>query len=112
MTVEKSITVSRLLEFYGRLLSPAQKEATELYYNEDYSLSEISDLLGISRAGVRDRIVKSEKILFSTEEKLGLLAKFARTTAALEDIIAALNKQNDPSLLPVIKQAEKLLSEE
>ena len=46
-----------------------------MYYDEDYSLAEIADEIGISRQGVRNIIKKTEAELFFYEEKLGLAAK-------------------------------------
>ena len=71
--MEKNIEVSLLLDFYGELLKPSGREATYLYYNDDLSLSEIAEEMGITRQGVRDSIVRTERQLFSFEEKLGLL---------------------------------------
>ena len=43
--------IARFLDVYGGLLTEAQKEALSLYFNEDLSLGEISDIKGISRQG-------------------------------------------------------------
>ena len=55
-----------------------------VYYNEDLSLAEIADEIGISRQGVRDLIKKAEEELSNLEDKLGLVRKFeeAKTRAA------------------------------
>ncbi len=68
--------INVLLDFYGDMLSEKQREAMELYYNEDLSLAEVADITGLTRPGVRDRLVKSETILRNLEEKLGLLRRF------------------------------------
>ena len=72
---EKNLNVGYLLDFYGELLSERKKAALDMYYNEDYSLSEIADEVGISRQGVRTVIKKAESELFFYEEKLGLAKK-------------------------------------
>lgn len=72
---EKNLNVSYLLDFYGELLPDRKRSVLELYYNEDYSLAEIADEIGISRQGVRNMIKKTEADLFFYEEKLGLAAK-------------------------------------
>ncbi len=72
---EKNMRFPILLDTYGSLLSDRKKEILDYYYNEDYSLSEISELTGISRQGVRDSVKKSEDELFELEEKLGLAKK-------------------------------------
>ena len=72
---EKDLTISFLLDFYGEVLTERKKEVLDMYYNEDLSLAEIADQIGISRQGVRDLIKKAEEELLFLEEKLGLAKK-------------------------------------
>ena len=72
---EKNLNVGYLLDFYGELLSERKRSVLDMYYNEDYSLAEIAEEIGISRQGVRNMIKKSETELFFYEEKLGLAQK-------------------------------------
>lgn len=72
---EKDLNVGYLLDFYGELLSERKRTVLDMYYNEDYSLSEVADEIGISRQGVRTVIKKAESELFFYEEKLGLAKK-------------------------------------
>ena len=83
---EKNMKFPLLLDIYGDLLSDKKRELLEYYYDEDYSLSEISEITGISRQGVRDSIKKSEDEIYSLEEKLGI-AKKNRLIAEKLDII-------------------------
>ena len=78
--------MSLLYDYYGELLTDKQKELFDLYYNEDLSLAEIAEHAGISRQGVRDAIVRSETILRETEDKLGLVKKYAGYESKLEEI--------------------------
>ena len=73
--------MSMLFDFYGDLLTEKQKELFDLYYNEDLSLTEISEHAGISRQGVRDAIVRRD-----TEDKLGLVKKYSGYESRLEEI--------------------------
>ncbi len=84
--MEKNIEISLLLDFYGEVLSEKQRTAVEMYYDDDMSLSEIADYIGISRQGVRDSIKRSENTLYDLENKLGLAAKFRTTLEGLEKI--------------------------
>lgn len=72
---EKDLNIGYLLDFYGVLLSDRKRSVMDMYYNEDFSLSEIAEQIGISRQGVRDIIKKSEDELLFYEEKLGLAQK-------------------------------------
>lgn len=95
------ISMVYLYDIYAPLLNERQREVLELYYNEDQSLAEISENVGITRQGVRDCIVKSEALLKSYEEALRLherlegfkqdmdaLSELARKNGAGEDIIS------------------------
>ena len=83
---EKNLNVGYLLDFYGDLLPDRKRSVMEMYYNEDYSLSEIADEIGISRQGVRNLIKKSESELFFYEEKLGLAAKMLEVEAYADSL--------------------------
>ena len=74
--MEKNLKVSTLLDFYTALLTENQRQVLNLYYNEDFSLSEIAQNLKITRQGVHDTIKKAEGQLFELESKLGLSKKF------------------------------------
>jgi len=75
MNIEKMIEVGLLFEQYKELLTEKQREIVSLYYEEDYSLGEISENLNVSRQGVYDTLKRSEKILRDYEDKLGLVSK-------------------------------------
>lgn len=74
--MEKDLSIAVLLDFYGDLLTEKQARALDLYYNEDLSLAEIAEPLGISRQGVRDSIKRGEKQLHDLENTLGLAQRF------------------------------------
>ena len=75
MNIEKMIEVGLLFQQYKELLTEKQREIVSLYYEEDYSLGEISENLNVSRQGVYDTLKRSEKILRDYEDKLGLVSK-------------------------------------
>ena len=75
MNIEKMVEIGLLFEQYKELLTDKQREMVSLYYEEDYSLGEISENLGVSRQGVYDTLKRSEKILREYESKLHLVAK-------------------------------------
>ncbi len=71
--LDKNVEVTLLLDFYGNMLTERQREIMNLYYEDNLSLSEVAQELGISKQGVSDSIKRSEKILYDMEEKLQLL---------------------------------------
>ena len=107
--MSKDLNMSLLLDFYGEVLSEPQREAMDLFYNGDLSLSEIAEIAGITRQGVRDRLVKSEQIIRGLEEKLGLVAKFEQARHHIASI-RALGEQTElsPALLCEIEALAKL----
>ena len=61
-----------LLDIYGELLSKNQREALDLKYNSDLSLSEIAEEMGgISRQSVNEAQKNGEKRLLELENVLG-----------------------------------------
>lgn len=95
MFMEKNVQMSLLFAFYRNMLTKRQIECVDLYYNEDLSLSEISEHLGITRQGVRDNIVRAERTMCDTEERLGLATKFLTIKERLnviDDIIRDIEK--------------------
>lgn len=88
---EKDMKFPLLLDIYGVLLSERKRELLELYFNEDYSLTEISELTGISRQGVRDSIRKSKDEISELESKLKIAEKNEISANILRSVIADLN---------------------
>jgi Uncharacterized protein conserved in bacteria len=83
--MEKTVHMTMLFDFFGELLTDKQKEYFDLYYNENLTLSEIAENEGISRQGVRDIIVRAEAILNETEDKTGIVKRYAQLQG---DIVA------------------------
>ena len=105
---EKNMRYCLLLDFYGEVLSENQREMMDLYYNEDFSLSEIADEIGITRQGVRDAVRRAEESLDTLEEKLGLIARFDRLRTQRAEILALLSDARAPRE-SVIEEARKKL---
>ena len=91
---EKNLNIGYLLDFYGDVLSERKRNVMDMYYNEDFSLAEISEEIGISRQGVRDMIKKTEEELCFFESKLGLKKKMT-DLANLVDALTALALENE-----------------
>ncbi len=84
--MDKKVQVGLLFSFYRNMLTDRQNECVDLYYNEDLSLSEISEHLGITRQGVRDNIKRAEQSMYDIEQRLGLASKFLRIQEKLDNI--------------------------
>ena len=79
-----------LLDFYGELLTDKQRECFDLHYNEDLSLAEIAEQLGVSRQGVWDNIRRAETAMEDIEAKTGLLRRFEENRRELESLLTRL----------------------
>jgi len=75
MGFEKDLKWSLYLDVYGGMLTERQWKVFDLYYNDDCSLAEIAEQLGISRQGVLDGIRRTQEKLLGLETKLGLVMK-------------------------------------
>ena len=84
-----ALKMTLLYDYYGELLTEKQKTCFDLYYNQDLSLSEIAEDLGVTRQGVHDTLVRAEAQLRLFEEKTGCIAREARTQQAADRIEAA-----------------------
>lgn len=84
--MEKNVQIALLFSFYRNMLTERQAESIDLYYNEDLSLGEIGEHMGITRQGVRDNLKRAEHILFDVEERLGLARRFLGIKEKLEHI--------------------------
>ena len=102
---EKDLNIGYLLDFYGELLSDRKRTVMDMYFNEDFSLAEIAEQIGISRQGVRDIIKKSEDDLRFYEEKLGLARKLQIATAKADELCAVAKSANIPSDIQVKLEA-------
>ena len=92
ITLAKNLDITILLDFYGDMLTPKQREFLDYYYNEDLSLSEIAENNEITRQAVRDIIKKGEKKLFEYEEKLLIMKKTQDQEKKIQDILSELTK--------------------
>lgn len=110
----KDMRFSRLLDVYGVLLSDRKRDILDYYYNEDYSLAEIAEQVGISRQGVRDSVKKSEDMILELESKLKLVEKSDALSLLLREIREAVQTPSGSGtgdLLGKIRAAEKLNDE-
>ena len=80
---EDRVKIGLLLDLYGNILTERQKQTMDLYFQQDFSLAEIAEQIGITRQAVRDSLLRAEATLLDTDEKLGLLEKFAGMRDAL-----------------------------
>jgi predicted DNA-binding protein YlxM (UPF0122 family) len=101
--LDKKEQLNQLFDLYHSLLTDKQTLYFELYYKEDYSLQEISELYQLSRNAVFDHLKKVEDHLYFYEEKLHL---FELQQERLRLIDQALN-ESDLSLLKALRKLDE-----
>lgn len=116
--MEKLVRIGILFDFYGKLLSPKQYQVIELYYSNDLTLSEIGEVLKISRQGVFDTLKRAEDKLLKYEDKLGLVNKFYGSQEAIREsrnlareIRKIGEKSSDDEIVKKARMIESLISD-
>lgn len=111
---EKDMTIPLLMDLYGQVLSDRKRELLDYYYNEDYSLAEISEITGISRQGIRESVKKSEAELRALDTSLQLIKR----TQVMDEKIARVRQEMqsvlgitvDASIREKLEQIDSMLS--
>ena len=99
-----------LFDYYGGMLTDKQRECFDMRYNQDLSLGEIGQALGVSRQAVCDNLTRTEALLRRMEENVGCVSRDLRTRKALREIAeAARSLQGHPDAY-VAGQAGRILS--
>ena len=119
MNIDKMVEIEILYSQYASLLTEKQREMISLYYEEDYSLGEISQMLNISRQSVYDSLKRSEKSLTDYEKKLGMVEKIKnieKLLNRLEEKIDVFSKdfekydaENTTQLKDLVEEIRELL---
>ncbi len=97
---EKNLHTTVLFDIYGDMLTSRQQAVIDMYYNQDLSLAEISEQIGITRQGVQYTLKHGEDALWHMEQVLGLAAQSIRTKQLANELEAQIR------LLPLPPQAE------
>lgn len=102
-----------LMDYYGCLLTDKQCKIMNMYFNEDLSLSEISEITDTTRQAIHDLIKRCEKQLKIYEEKLQLLQKNNIRNTKKEELLKRLKDKlniNEEVLNYVEKSIDDIIS--
>ncbi|WP_339023045.1 YlxM family DNA-binding protein [Spiroplasma endosymbiont of Crioceris asparagi] len=97
---DKSLETIQLYDFYKSLLSLKQQKYFEMYYIEDYSLSEIANEFKISKNAIYDSLSKTKLYLEDLETKISM----KKTIYDLKDCASKTNENNYKELLKRIEE--------
>jgi len=99
-----------LYDYYGDLLTDRQKECFELRYNQDMSLGEIGEELGISRQGVYDNLSRTEQQLRNMEQKTGCVRRDLQCRKAIQSVYEAAQQLRSNADQQVVMLADRILN--
>lgn len=113
--MEERVYLSMLLGVYGSLLTDKQRDIMKLYYDDDLSLSEISELTTTTRQAIYDIIKRCHKTLINYEKNLQLLERYRKSEdlkkSIKEDLVKAKYKIEDNEILNIIHDIENKLEQ-
>lgn len=108
----KDMKLGYLLTFYRDLLDERTERIMSSYYEDDLSLAEIAEGVGISRQGVRHIIKRAEENLLLFEEKLGLADSFERQTRFTNEIKAFADSiRENENYAPIADKLDAILND-
>ena len=99
-----------LFDTYGSMLTDKQRDCFDMRHNQDLSLGEIAEIMGVSRQAVNDNLSRTEALLRRMEENIGCVKRDMLLRKALEefrDIAAQLDASSDPA---VNTQAKRIIA--
>ena len=99
--------LAMLFDTYGGMLTEKQRDCFDMRYNQDLSLGEIAQELGISRQAVNDSLTRTEALLRRMEENIGSVKRDMLTRRAVQEILDAasvLDASSDPAILDAVQR--------
>ncbi|CAM2953566.1 putative DNA-binding protein [Hathewaya histolytica] len=112
--MDKRTKILILFDIYGILLTEKQKNIMDLYYNNDFSLSEIGENSNTSRQAIHDTVKRCEKLLYEYEEKLQLMKKnfkLQNTKLSIEGNLKKLYDLKEDKVSEIVRNIEIELKE-
>ena len=96
-----ALEMTLLLDYYGGMLTDKQRDCFDMRYNQDLSLGEIGEALGVSRQAVCDNLARTEALLRRMEENIGCVKRDRLARQAVQEILdaaSALEASSDPAV--------------
>ncbi len=103
-----ALEMTLLFDYYGDLLTERQRLCFDMRHNQDLTLGEIAEELGISRQGVHDNLSRAEALLRNMEEKTGCVGRDQNCRKAVHAILCAAETLRNHSDETVSSLAEQI----
>ncbi|MCF7924037.1 MAG: hypothetical protein K9L64_02880 [Candidatus Izimaplasma sp.] len=84
--INETVRLNNLYDIYHELLTDKQKLYFNYYFREDYSLSEIAEIMDVSRNAVHLQIKKVSKYLEDYEKKLRILENNIKISELINEL--------------------------
>ncbi len=107
-SLEKTIRINMLFDFYQTLLTEKQQTFLRCYYHDDFSLGEIATEFDISRQAVFEHIKRAEHMLEEYELKLSLLGKHNRNRELMDQLQLEIEKVPEEYRQTITKLLDQL----
>ena len=89
-----ALEMSLLYDYYGGLLTGKQRQCFDLRYNQDLSLGEIAQVMGVSRQAVSDNLTRTEALLRKMDDSIVCVGRDLKNLKALRKILDAAERLN------------------
>ena len=102
-----ALEMALLYDYYGGMLTEKQRDCFDMRHNQDLSLGEIADTLGVSRQAVCDNLTRTEALLRRMEENIGCVKRDMRNRRAIREILdaaTALTASSDPAVSDAVRR--------
>ena len=102
-----ALEMALLLDYYGGMLTDKQRDCFDMRYNQDLSLGEIAEAMGVSRQAVNDNLSRTEALLRRMEENIGCVKRYKLAREAVSEsrnAATVLDTSSDPAVSALAQQ--------
>jgi predicted DNA-binding protein YlxM (UPF0122 family) len=104
----RHMRICTLMDFYNSLLNDRQREMMILFYYEDLSLFEISQIKGISRQAVNSIVHRAVLKLEEFDQTLNLVEIFSRSGVLKDRLKKAIKLTSWPEVKQVLAEWQEI----
>ena len=110
--LNRKVDLAFLSAFYGGMLTEKQRRILTLHCEEDLSLGEIAEEVGISRQAAHETLTRAAAKLTEMEAALGVAERFRRMESGLEDALLLLHRQDYSGAEQILQELLSIETEE